>query len=161
MEPNPLPPAAATTTYRRRSKPNPMRKATKPPSPSPLPKRQARGDLPPPHTGPLTCAGHHSPLNPGPALEDAPQLHGGEREATPCAQIEAAKLSPVREEVEAALLRGAGVHIVPSFGVKPPDSISWIASSMRVSSPVAPEQESACCGAAFGTWRRRKGDRGE
>uniref|UniRef100_A0A0E0CXP0 Uncharacterized protein n=1 Tax=Oryza meridionalis TaxID=40149 RepID=A0A0E0CXP0_9ORYZ len=161
MKPKPLPLAATTTTYRRRSKPNPMRKATKPPSPSPLPKRQARGNLPLPHTGPLTRASHHLPLNPGPTPEDAPQLDGEEREAPPRAQIEAAKLSLVSEEVEAALLRGAGVHVVPSFGGKPPDSISKMASSMRASSSVALEQESACGGAALGTWRRRKGDRGE
>uniref|UniRef100_A0A0E0KM50 SWIRM domain-containing protein n=1 Tax=Oryza punctata TaxID=4537 RepID=A0A0E0KM50_ORYPU len=113
MEPKPSPPPAAT--YRRRGKPKPKRKAAKPPPPSPPSKRQARDDPPPPHTGPLTRAARHSPLNPGTPPEDAPQLDGGEREPPPRAQIEAAKLPPVSEELEAVLSRGPGVHVVPSF----------------------------------------------
>uniref|UniRef100_A0A0D9ZGD9 SWIRM domain-containing protein n=1 Tax=Oryza glumipatula TaxID=40148 RepID=A0A0D9ZGD9_9ORYZ len=105
MEPKPSPPpaaaaaATATATYRRRGKPKPKpkRKAAKPPSPSPPPKRQqARDDPPPPPP--------HSPLNPAP--EDAPP----QLDPPPPALIEKAKLPPVREEVEAVLSRGAGVH---------------------------------------------------
>ncbi|XP_040379239.1 SWI/SNF complex subunit SWI3D-like isoform X2 [Oryza brachyantha] len=106
-KPSPSPPSASATPTTYRRKPKRKAKAAKP---SPPPKRQAR-ESPPPHT-------RQSPLNPAP--EDASQLADGEREPPPPpppprVQREAPKLRPVKEEVEAVLSRGAGVHVVPTF----------------------------------------------
>ncbi|KAF0893220.1 hypothetical protein E2562_023475 [Oryza meyeriana var. granulata] len=119
MEPKPSPQPATAAPPRRRGKSKRKAKATKASSPSPPPKRQRDpSDVPLPHTGagPLTRATRQSPLNPGPAREEASQLDldDGALEP-PRAQREAAKLPPVSEEVEAVLSRGAGVHVVPTF----------------------------------------------